>query len=117
LHPNRKVAAPSPDRVEPINTTPKIQTTDPQMTAQEQRARIRAASRELIVRSTVMGAGKPVAVVNDKILSVGDQINGFEVIAIRPRAVEFRKDKVTIEIAMPGNPNPNPNQDQNQNQK
>jgi hypothetical protein len=114
LHPNRKVAVPAPEKTEPIDTTPKQPVSDAESKALEHRNKVLAASRELIVRSTVVGAGtKPVAIVNDQILSVGDRIKGFEVIAIRAlplsrgggSEVVFQKDKVTIAIEMARNPN------------
>jgi hypothetical protein len=64
----------------------------------ERHARIAAVhdqARSLIVRSTVVNTGAhPVAVVNDRILTLGDHINGFEITAIRAREVEFKKDDV-----------------------
>jgi hypothetical protein len=70
----------------------------------EKRARILAVhdqARALIVRSTVVNTGAhPVAVINDRILTVGDHINGFEITAIRAREVEFKKDDVTLPIKM-----------------
>ncbi|HVX85877.1 MAG TPA: hypothetical protein VH253_13935 [Phycisphaerae bacterium] len=64
-------------------------------------AAVRDEAKGLVVRSTVVNTGsKPVAVVNDRIMSVGDTIDGFVITAIRAREVEFRKDDVTLPIKM-----------------
>jgi hypothetical protein len=62
---------------------------------QARMAAIRDQARGLIVRSTVVNPGaSPIAVVNDRILTLGDHINGFEVTAIHAREVEFKKEQV-----------------------
>ncbi|HVS71182.1 MAG TPA: hypothetical protein VHQ47_08005 [Phycisphaerae bacterium] len=64
-------------------------------------AAVREQAKDLVVRSTVVNTGsKPVAVVNDRIMSVGDTIDGFVITAIRAREVEFKKDDVTLPIKM-----------------
>lgn len=63
---------------------------------------IRDQARLLVVRSTVVGNGnsKPVAVINEHILSVGDRIMGFEIVSIRAREVDFKKDGITVSVKM-----------------
>jgi hypothetical protein len=63
---------------------------------------IREQARQLIVHSTVVGNGasQSIAVVNERILTVGDHISGFEILAIRAREVEFKKDGITLAVKM-----------------
>ena len=63
---------------------------------------IAAQAQALIIRSTVVGAPgtRPVAVINGSVLSVGDQIQGFEITGIRGREVEFKKDGLPFIIRM-----------------
>lgn len=58
--------------------------------------------RQLAIRSTVVGNGtsRPIAVVNDHLLSIGDRISGFQITAIRAREVEFTKDGITLAVKM-----------------
>ncbi len=50
---------------------------------------------------TVTATGKPWAIVNQQLLSVGDHVLGFEITAIRSRQVEFLKEGVTVPVTMP----------------
>ncbi len=63
-------------------------------------AAIRDQARDLVVRSTVVGSSKPIAVVNERLMSVGDHVSGFEITAIRAREVEFKKDGITVAVTM-----------------
>jgi len=40
----------------------------------------------------------PVAVVNQQLLTLGQQILGFEIVAIHSREVEFKKEGVTLSV-------------------
>jgi len=42
-----------------------------------------------------------VAIVNQQLLAVGQQILGFTITAIRAREVEFSKEGVSVVVAMP----------------
>jgi len=65
---------------------------------------IRQAAKTLIVKSTVVGSSnsRPVAVINGKILGVGDRINEFEIVSIKAREVAFKMDGVTVTVEMAG---------------
>ena len=61
--------------------------------------RIREQSHALVVKSTLIGNGvTPVAVVNQQLLTLGQQILGFEIVAIHSREVEFKKEGVTLSV-------------------
>ena len=68
--------------------------------------RIREQSRQLIVKSTAVGNGtsQPLAIVNQQMLVVGNTILGFEIVAIRSREVQFRKEGVLVTIKMGDDP-------------
>jgi hypothetical protein len=91
------------DRVQPVaKTGPQVSENTEQMERDARVSGIREEARGLIVRSTVVGSGnsKPVAVINDRILGVGDRILGFEITAIQAREVEFKKEGITLAVKM-----------------
>jgi hypothetical protein len=94
-----------PPIVEPDRADPVVQRGPVNSEEADKRARlnlVREQARVLIVRSTVVGSGnsKPVAVVNERILSTGDHIQGFEIVSIKAREVEFKKDGITLAVKM-----------------
>ena len=66
-------------------------------------ARIREQSRGLVVKSTAIGNSgtRPMAIINQQLVFVGQEINGFELTAIRAREVEFVKEGVSVVVKMP----------------
>jgi hypothetical protein len=66
-------------------------------------AQIRDQSRGLIVKTTAVGNSgtKPMAIINQQLLTIGQQILGFEITAIRAREVEFVKEGVVVVVKMP----------------
>jgi hypothetical protein len=105
LNPKRKAAA--PDRSELVDIQAKPAIDERQAELKRKQELVLAASRNLVVRSTVVGNNRPVAVINDmtvagsdRILGVGDRINGFKITAIQAREVEFEKDGVTVAVEM-----------------
>ncbi len=97
--PSRPVAAAAPARLEAAPATPIPDQTEALRRAQV--AAIREQSHVLIVKSTTMsGSAKPWAIVNQQLVSVGQEVLGFEITAIRSREVEFIKDGVPIVVKM-----------------
>jgi hypothetical protein len=101
--PNRK-SVPAAE-VDPRIGPPQVASTRPATSEEAERQRkiatINLEAEALKIRSTVVGA-RPVAIINNQILSVGDRILQFEVLAIHAREVEFRKDDVTLAVKMVG---------------
>jgi hypothetical protein len=95
----RRATPISPERIEPVAATPPTESAEAVQRAVA--AAVREQARALGVKSTAVSGGRPLAIVNQQLLSVGDQINGFEITAIRSREVEFRKDGVTVAVKMP----------------
>jgi len=101
VDPSRRLQAET-DHVATPDLTPTTKVSTEEI---EQAARIRdihEQARGLIVRSTVVGnaTSKPVAVINDRVLSVGDCISGFKITSIQARKVEFEKDGIPVAINM-----------------
>ena len=88
-----------------VKVTPQMVQT-PQTNEQFERdaraADIKKQSLKLTVMSTIVGNGNssPVAVINQRILSVGDTIEGFEIVAIKAREVVFKMDGVVLPVKM-----------------
>jgi len=65
-------------------------------------ARIREQARALVLKTTAVAPDtKPMAIVNQQLLTVGQEILGFEITAIRAREVEFNKDGISVVVKMP----------------
>ena len=94
------MSAPIVSDPEPAKPAPVLPLVD---TAALKASRIREQARLLVVKTTALGNGtsKPMAIVNQQLLTVGQEILGFELSAIRPREVEFVKDGVTVVVKMP----------------
>ncbi len=102
LDPTRRpVVTVDPDNnISAITTQPSRALSSDEVDRRARATAIRDQAKSLVVRSTVVGGGRPVAVVNEKILSLGDRIVGFEVVAIKAREVEFKKDGVVLAVKM-----------------
>lgn len=66
----------------------------------QRRDRIMRDLQELALRSTSLGP-KPMALINTRIVHVGDQINGFLVVSIQARGVQLKKEGMTFTVEMP----------------
>jgi hypothetical protein len=93
-----------PDRVA-VAEAPRTAVTSDEVLREAREREIREQARGLVVKSTVVGNEKsrPVAVINEHILSVGDVISGFTITAIQAREVDFKKDGVTLAVKMADN--------------
>jgi len=91
--PKKTTAAPEPERTVPTIPDPNA----------AKRARIHEQARSLVVKSTMVGEGiaQPAAIINQKLLTIGQEINGFSITAIRAREVEVVKEGQTEIVKMP----------------
>jgi hypothetical protein len=97
--PNRKIVTSAPERIEPVAPRQVPDDSENQRRLREQS--IRDQSRQLTVKSTTVTAtGKPWAIVSNQLVTVGDIVNGFEVVAIRSREVDFKKENFTKTVKM-----------------
>ncbi len=67
------------------------------------RAHILEQAHALVLKSTAVGDGiaQPMAIINQKLLTTGQSINGFTITAIHSREVEVVKEGVPAVITMP----------------
>ncbi|MGN6370897.1 MAG: hypothetical protein ACTHN5_21800 [Phycisphaerae bacterium] len=88
-----------------VPETPRVAATSDEVLREMREREIREQARGLVVKSTVVGnaTSRPVAVINEHILSVGDVISGFTITAIQAREVDFKKDGVTLAVKMADN--------------
>jgi hypothetical protein len=96
-----KPAVPDADLAKTPIPTPQPQVlVDPEAA---HRSRILEQLHGLVLKSTAVGDGiaQPVAIINQKLLTTGQVINGFTITAIRSREVEVVKEGVTGVITMP----------------
>ncbi len=64
-----------------------------------QRRLMRAQAKSLALQSTMVSAN-PVAMINGRMLRIGEWINGFELIEVTPRGCSVRKNGTTIMLEM-----------------
>jgi len=103
----RGVVPTTPERVDPPNVvTASPPVVDADAVKRARAAAIREQSRGLVVKSTTVGnaGSQSMAIVNQQLLTVGQEISGFEITAIRAREVEFVRDGVTIAVKMADDP-------------
>jgi len=82
------LVSPEPRRVEP-DPVPVAPAVDPEAIKMQH---IKELLRQLVVQSTAVGSGanaQPMAIVNQQLLTIGQEILGFKITAIRAREVEF----------------------------
>ena len=60
---------------------------------------VRAQARALTLQSTMISSD-PTAIINGRVLQIGETINGFEVVEIAPHACKVRKSEVMIMLEM-----------------
>ena len=92
-----------PPATNDVKTAGSVQVMDEQ--AEKERLRkiemqvIHAQAQALVLQSTILSS-KPTAMVNDRVLRVGDWINGFKVVEIHSRSCVVEKKGVKIRLGM-----------------
>ncbi|HUO08477.1 MAG TPA: hypothetical protein VM008_09285 [Phycisphaerae bacterium] len=102
IDPNRRA---NPDESRVLLSRVPIAAVSEEMQRAEREHAIREEARGLIVKSTVVGnaSSRPVAVINERFLTVGDVISGFTITSIQAREVDFKKDGITLAVKMADN--------------
>jgi len=101
----RDIFLPDPDCFPPLPEKQVRQTELPLAVApaeaalQARREFVRAQAAELVLQSTVVGA-VPTAIINGRVLLVGEWIDGFQVVEITPRRCTVRKNDIKITLEM-----------------
>lgn len=86
------------DQTAAVRTKLVEEPTDDEQQRQSHKA-IELAARRLNLESTLLGAQSR-AMINGQLLSVGESIQGFELIEVRSRQVTVRKDNVEVVLEM-----------------
>jgi len=68
---------------------------------QQRMRRIRAEAADLVLQSTIVGTS-PTAIINDRVVRVGEKIGGFRVIEVTARNCVVEKDEVKVRLYMGG---------------
>ena len=72
---------------------------DPNQQRRAQQQLMQAQARALLLQSTMI-SNRPTAIINGRVLRVGEWINGFEVVEITPRSCVVAKNDVRIILNM-----------------
>ncbi len=102
----RDIFAPNPEFFPPQQDATAVRRTVPQTTTQPgenqemiRRQMVLAHAQSLVLQATMISSN-PTAIVNGRVVRIGDRIIGFEVVEITPRACKVRKDGVTVILEM-----------------
>ena len=68
---------------------------------QQRMRRIRAEEADLVLQSTIVGTS-PTAIINDRVVRVGETIGGFRVIEVTARNCVVEKNEVKVRLYMGG---------------
>lgn len=60
---------------------------------------VRAQADGLVLQSTMIGLNSS-AVINGRVLRVGDYIEGFKIVAVRPRSCDVKKKGIEVSLVM-----------------
>jgi hypothetical protein len=98
--PPEPVRKPAVQEPEPVKAAPPMPVID---RVAEREKVIRDQARNLVLKTTALGNGgsRPMAIVNQQLLTIGQEMQGYELTAIRAREVEFVKEGVTVVVKMP----------------
>lgn len=75
----------------------------PQKTRQPTEQKSSKPPLPLTLRGTIVGSGKPIAIINDQLLRQGDQIGGFRVVKIGKKEVLLRSANDQLELKLTDN--------------
>jgi len=104
----RDIFLPNPDFFPPAEPaqSPKLvgatQPASPESEEESLRKSVQAQARSLMVQSTMISA-QPTAIINGRVLRVGEWITGFEVVSISARGCVVRRSGVSVALEMRSN--------------
>lgn len=102
----RDIFAPNPEFFPPqqdataVRRTVQQTTTQPGEKQEEVRRQMVLAHAQSLVLQTTMISSNPTAIVNGRVMRIGDRILEFELVEITPWACKVRKDGVTVILEM-----------------
>ena len=94
----KRVAVAPPVEAEPAKPAPVPAVDLAALQAQQHARRIQEEGRQLVIKTIAIGneSTPSMAIVNQRLMTVGQWIDGFQLTAIRPRECEFLKDSETV---------------------
>jgi len=98
-HPDpKRVVAAAPVEQEAVKPAPLPVVDQAAVQAQQMARRIQDEGRRLVIKTIAIGneSTPSMAIVNQRLMSVGQWIDGFQLTAIRPRECEFVKEGETV---------------------
>jgi hypothetical protein len=87
------------EKTEPGTVVSSTQVIDPTAKAEAARQEVQARAKALSLQSTVIGA-VPTAIVNGRVLRVGDWISDFQVVEINSRSCQLEKSGIRVVLEM-----------------
>lgn len=91
--------APEPKTREKPKPKPGLRVMDPNAAAQAARLQVIAQAATLVLQTTVIGE-RPTALINGRIVRIGDTIAGFKVVDINSRSCQLERDGIRVALDM-----------------
>ena len=90
---------PVEDKANPSTVVSAVQVVDPTAKARAAKLQVQAQAKALSLQSTVVGS-VPTAIVNGRVLRVGDWISDFQIVEISSRSCQLEKSGIRVVLEM-----------------
>lgn len=90
---------PVEEKAKPSTVVSSAQVIDPTAKAEAAKLQVQAQAKALSLQSTVVGA-VPTAIVNGRVLRVGDWISDFQIVEINSRSCQLEKSGIRVVLEM-----------------
>jgi len=90
---------PVEDKAKPTTVVSSAQVVDPTAKAEAEKLQVQAQAKALSLQSTVVGV-VPTAIVNGRVLRVGDWISDFQIVEINSRSCQLEKSGIRVVLEM-----------------
>lgn len=90
---------PVEEKAKPASLVASAQVVDPTAKAEAAKLRVQAQAKALSLQSTVVGA-VPTAIINGRVLRVGDWVSDFQVVQISSRSCKLEKSGIRVMLEM-----------------
>jgi hypothetical protein len=90
---------PVEDKSKPATVVSAAQAVDPTAEAEAAKLQVQAQAKALSLQSTVVGA-VPTAIINGRVLRVGDWVSDFQIVRINSRSCQLEKSGIRVMLEM-----------------
>jgi len=90
---------PVEDKSKPATVVSAAQAVDPTAKAEAAKLQVQAQAKALSLQSTVVGA-VPTAIINGRVLRVGDWVSDFQIVQINSRSCQLEKSGIRVMLEM-----------------